>query len=250
MRPVLTSLATLTAALVAAVPMAILPFDAAAAKDKQAPPAKRPAALAPAAVPLVIAHRGASGYRPEHTIAAYRLAIQMGADYIEPDLVSTKDGVLVARHENEIGGTTDVSEHPEFASRRTTKVIDGSALTGWFTEDFTLAELKTLRAVERIPAIRQENTVYNGRFEVPTLQEVIDLARFAGKRAKRTIGIYPETKHPTYFDSIGLSLEEPLVSVLRSNGLAHRKSAVFVQSFETTNPVSYTHLTLPTKRIV
>ena len=229
------SLATLTAAVVAAVPTAVLPFEAAAAEAKQAAPAKRPVAVAPAAAPLVIAHRGASGYRPEHTIAAYRLAIQMGADYIEPDLVSTKDGVLVARHENEIGGTTDVAGHPEFASRRTTKVIDGAALTGWFTEDFTLAELKTLRAVERIPAIRQENTAYNGRFEVPTLQEVIDLARFEGKRAKRTIGIYPETKHPTYFDSIGLSLEEPLVSVLRSNGLAHRKSAVFVQSFETTN---------------
>lgn len=190
---------------------------------------------APAPVPLVIAHRGASGHRPEHTIAAYRLAIRLGADYIEPDLVMTRDGFLVARHENEIGGTTDVAGHPEFARRRTTKVVDGSPLSGWFTEDFTLAELKTLRAVERIPSIRPENTAYDGRFEVPTLQEVIDLARFEGRRARRTVGIYPETKHPTYFASIGLPLEVPLVSVLRRNGLAHRRSAVFVQSFETTN---------------
>ena len=129
------------------------------------------------AEPLVIAHRGASGYRPEHTLGAYALGARMGADYIEPDLVSTKDGVLVARHENEIGGTTDVADHPEFASRRTTKVIDGVSFTGWFTEDFTLRELKTLRAKERIPEIRQRNTLYNGRYEIPTLQEVIDLSR-------------------------------------------------------------------------
>ena len=126
--------------------------------------------------PLVIAHRGASGYRPEHTLAAYALGARMGADYIEPDLVSTKDGVLVARHENEIGGTTDVADHPEFADRRTTKTIDGVALTGWFTEDFTLAELKTLRAKERIPELRPRNTLYDGRYQVPTFQEVIDLA--------------------------------------------------------------------------
>ena len=197
--------------------------------------AMRRGLLSLAAAPLVIAHRGASGYRPEHTLAAYRLAIRRGADYIEPDLVPTKDGVLVARHENEVGGTTDVAEHPEFADRRTTKVIDGVSLTGWFTEDFTLAELKTLRAVERIPAIRQQNTPFNGRYEVPTLQEVIELARFEGRRARRTIGIYPETKHPTYFASIGLSLEEPLVRVLRRNGLDHRKAPVFVQSFETSS---------------
>jgi glycerophosphoryl diester phosphodiesterase len=159
----------------------------------------------------------------------------MGADYIEPDLVTTKDGVLVARHENEIGGTTDVADHPEFADRRTTKVVDGVALTGWFTEDFTLAELKTLRAVERIPDLRQENTVYDGRYEVPTLQEVIDLARSENRRAGRTVGIYPETKHPTYFDSIGLSLEEPLVRTLRRNGLTGRGAPVFIQSFETGN---------------
>ena len=160
--------------------------------------------------PLVIGHRGASAYRPEHTLASYQLAIDMGADYIEPDLVSTKDGVLVARHENEITGTTDVATHPEFASRRTTKTIDGTAVTGWFTEDFTLAELKTLRAKERIPEFRPLNAVFDGLYQVPTLQEVIDLA----KREK--VGIYPETKHPTYFDSIKLSLEEPLVRTLRA----------------------------------
>jgi glycerophosphoryl diester phosphodiesterase len=185
--------------------------------------------------PLVIGHRGGSGYRPEHTLAAYHLAIVLGADYIEPDLVSTKDGVLVARHENEISATTDVASHPEFAGRRTTKTIDGVALTGWFTEDFTLAELKTLRATERIPQLRQENTIYNGRYEVPTLQEVIDLAERMSRQTGRRIGIYPETKHPTYFDSIGLSLEEPLVRTLKRNHLTGKHAPVFVQSFETTN---------------
>ena len=133
--------------------------------------------------PLVIGHRGAPGYRPEHTLASYRLAAEQGADYIEPDLVSTKDGVLVARHENEIGGTTDVADHPEFAARKTTKVIDGITLTGWFTEDFTLAELKTLRAKERIPDIRPANTAYDGQFEVPTFQEVLDLRKRLSKQA-------------------------------------------------------------------
>jgi glycerophosphoryl diester phosphodiesterase len=187
------------------------------------------------AEPLVIAHRGASGYRPEHTLAAYALGARMGADYIEPDLVSTKDGVLVARHENEIGGTTDVAEHPEFESRRTTKTIDGVAFTGWFTEDFTLAELKTLRAKERIPAIRQRNTLYDGRYEVPTFQEVIDLSQRLSRRLGRTIGIYPETKHPTYFRSIGLPLDQPLVRILRRNDLDDRNDRVFVQSFEVSN---------------
>jgi glycerophosphoryl diester phosphodiesterase len=185
--------------------------------------------------PIVIAHRGASGYRPEHTLAAYRLAIAMGAHYIEPDLVSTKDGVLVARHENEISGTTDVAQHPEFAGRRATRTIDGAAVTGWFTEDFTLAELKTLRARERLPQVRPGNTAYDGRFAVPTLQEVIDLVKVESRRRHRVIGIYPETKHPTYFQSIGLSLEEPLVRTLRRNGLANRRAAVFIQSFETAN---------------
>ena len=179
--------------------------------------------------PLVIAHRGASAYRPEHTLAAYRLAIDMGADYIEPDLVSTKDGVLLDRHEPEISGTTDVASHPEFANRRTTKVVDGTSLTGWFTEDFTLAELKTLRAIERIPDLRPANTAFNGLYEVPTFQEVIDLAKREG------VGIYPETKHPTYFDSIGLSLEEPLIRTLRANGLDKPNADVFVQSFEVSN---------------
>jgi glycerophosphoryl diester phosphodiesterase len=181
------------------------------------------------AEPIVIAHRGASAYRPEHTLGAYRLAIGIGADYIEPDLVSTRDGVLVARHENEISGTTDVAAHPEFVSRRTTKQIDGRAVTGWFTEDFTLAELKTLRAKERLPALRLANTAFDGRYEIPALQEVIDLA------LRERVGIYPETKHPTYFDSIGLSLEEPLVATLKANGLDKRRSPVFIQSFEVSN---------------
>ncbi|PGH41469.1 glycerophosphodiester phosphodiesterase [Micromonospora sp. WMMA1996] len=185
--------------------------------------------------PIVIGHRGASGYRPEHTLEAYRLAIRQGADFIEPDLVSTKDGVLVARHENEISGTTDVAAHPEFAARKATKTIDGVAVTGWFTEDFTLAELKTLRAKERLPLVRVANTAFDGRFEIPTFQEVIDLARAESKARGRTIGVYPETKHPTYFASIGRALEEPLVAVLRKNRLTHRNDPVFIQSFETAN---------------
>jgi glycerophosphoryl diester phosphodiesterase len=179
--------------------------------------------------PIVIAHRGASGHRPEHTLAAYELAIEMGADFIEPDLVSTSDGVLVARHENEISTTTDVAEHSEFADRQTTKMIDGIPFTGWFTEDFTLAELKTLRARERLPSLRPDNTAFDGLYEIPTLQEVIDLAQSAG------VGIYPETKHPSYFDSIGLSLEEPLVETLHDNGYRKRRAPVFIQSFETAN---------------
>ena len=180
-------------------------------------------------LPLVIGHRGASGYRPEHTLASYRLAIEMGADYIEPDLVSTKDHVLVTRHENNIADTTDVAAHPEFASRRTTKTIDGNPMTGWFTEDFTLAELRTLRAKERLPDLRPANTAFDGLYQVPAFQEVIDLAKRAG------VGIYPETKHPTYFDSIGLSLEEPLLATLRANGLTGPRAKVFIQSFETAN---------------
>jgi glycerophosphoryl diester phosphodiesterase len=191
-----------------------------------------PAALAE---PLVIAHRGASGYRPEHTLAAYGLGARMGADFVEPDIVSTRDGVLVARHENEISSTTDVASRPEFADRRTTKVVDGIAFTGWFTEDFTLAELRTLRAVERIPDIRQRNTIYDGRYRIPTLQEVIDLTRRLSRRLGRPIGIYPETKHPSYFRAIGLPLERRLVRILRRNGLDRRRAPVFVQSFETGN---------------
>ncbi len=190
---------------------------------------------APKPLPIVIGHRGASGLRPEHTLAAYALAIDQGADYIEPDLVATRDGVLVARHENEISGTTDVADRPEFADRRATKIIDGVPITGWFTEDFTLAELKTLRAVERIPQLRPQNTAFDGLFEVPTLQEVIDLVRAKEAETGRTIGIYPETKHPTYFDGIGLSLEEPLVRVLRANGYQGPSAPVFIQSFEVGN---------------
>jgi glycerophosphoryl diester phosphodiesterase len=159
----------------------------------------------------------------------------MGADFVEPDLVSTKDGVLVARHEPEIGGTTNVADHPEFADRRTTKTIDGVEYTGWFTEDFTLAELKTLRAKERIPDVRQRNTIYDGRYEVPTLQEVIDLAKRLSKELGRTVRIAPETKHSTYFASIGLPLEPALVRILRRNGWAGRKAPVVIQSFETKN---------------
>ena len=185
--------------------------------------------------PIVIGHRGASGYRPEHTLAAYKLAIRLGADYVEPDLVSTRDGVLVARHENEISGTTDVAEHPEFADRRATKVIDGRPVTGWFTEDFTLAELKTLRATERLPEVRPDNTRYDGKFEVPTLDEVLAMVRHEEQRTGRRIGVYPETKHPSYFDGIGLSLEEPLVASLRRHGLDRAGSGVYIQSFETAN---------------
>jgi glycerophosphoryl diester phosphodiesterase len=185
--------------------------------------------------PLVIAHRGASGYRPEHTLAAYQLAIDLGADYIEPDLVSTKDGVLVARHENEIGGTTDVASHPEFASRRTSKTVDGLKVTGWFSEDFTLAELKTLRARERLPTLRPGNTAYDGLYEVPTLEELLDLVRRSSAAVGRAVGIYPETKHPSYFRSIGLPLEEPLVEALRRSGLPDDSVPVYIQSFEVAN---------------
>jgi glycerophosphoryl diester phosphodiesterase len=184
---------------------------------------------------VVIGHRGASGYRPEHTLASYELAARMGADYVEPDLVSTKDRVLVTRHEPEIGGTTDVASHPEFADRKKTKQLDGVAVTGWFTEDFTLKELKTLRAKERIPAIRQHNTVFDGHYQIPTLQEVIDLTKRLSRELDRPIGIYPETKHPTYFQKQGLALEPELVKVLNSNGLNRPDAKVFVQSFEVAN---------------
>jgi glycerophosphoryl diester phosphodiesterase len=184
---------------------------------------------------LIIAHRGASGYRPEHTLESYRLAIRLGADYIEPDLVSTRDGVLVARHENEISGTTDVAAHPEFAARRTRKVIGGVAVTGWFTDDFTLAELRTLRATERLPGVRPQNTTFDGRFQIPTFEEILDLAWTEGRRLGRPIGVYPETKHPSYHASIGLPLEPALVAQLRAAGLDRPDAPVFVQSFEVAN---------------
>lgn len=186
-------------------------------------------------VPLVIGHRGAAGYRPEHTLASYELAARMGADYIEPDLVSTKDHVLIARHENDITGTTDVADHPEFSSRKTTKSIDGVPVTGWFTEDFTVAEIKTLRAKERLPDLRQHNTLYDGMFQIPTFDEVLALRKKLSRELHREIGVYPETKHPTYFRSIGLGLEAPLVRALKSAGLDQATSPVFIQSFELTN---------------
>ena len=185
--------------------------------------------------PIVIAHRGASGERPEHTLAAYERAIEDGADFIEPDLVPTKDDVLVARHENEIGGTTDVAKHPEFADRRTTKTIDGHQVTGWFTEDFTLAELKTLRARERLPEVRPGNAAYDGKFEIPTLAEIIALAKHRSVETKRTIGIYPETKHPTYFAAIGHPTDARLVAELKAAGWDAADAPVFIQSFEVKN---------------
>jgi glycerophosphoryl diester phosphodiesterase len=196
--------------------------------------------------PIVIGHRGASGYVPEHTLTAYFIAIQHSADCVEPDLVMTKDGVLVARHENEIGGTTNVADKTEFASRRVTKTIDGISITGWFTEDFTLAELKTLRAKERIPAQRPANTRFDGMFEVPTFEEVLALVQAvnserwreaAGKDDRRfkPVCVYPETKHPTYFQDIGLAMERPLVSILHRYGYHGREAPVFIQSFEVAN---------------
>jgi glycerophosphoryl diester phosphodiesterase len=196
-----------------------------------------------AVTPLVFGHRGASAYRPEHTLASYALAIDQGADYVEPDVVSTKDGILIARHENEIGGTTNVASRPEFASRRTTKTIDGQRITGWFTEDFTLAELKTLRAEERIPGTRPASAAYDGKFEVPTLQEVIDLVHAKEAATGRQIGIIPETKHPSYFKSIGLPLEANLVEILSRNGYTGKDSRAFIQSFEVGNLIELNALT-------
>jgi glycerophosphoryl diester phosphodiesterase len=192
-------------------------------------------AAATSAAPIVIAHRGASADRPEHTLAAYALAIEQGADFIEPDLVITKDGVLVARHENEIGETTDVASRPEFAGRRTTKTIDGQEISGWFTEDFTLAELKTLRARERIPSHRPANTAFDGQEGIPTLEEIIALVQAAEKQHGRRIGIYPETKHPSYFRALGLPLEEPLVATLHRHGYRSAADPIFLQSFEVEN---------------
>lgn len=182
--------------------------------------------------PCVIAHRGTSGYRPEHTLGSYQLALDMGADVIEQDLCPTKDGHLVCRHENDITATTDVADHPEFASRKTTKTVDGTELTGWFTEDFTLTELKTLRAKERIPQTRQHNTLYDGRWEVPTFKEVLDWAEEQGRRRGRRVWLHIETKHPTYFRKLGLALEKPLAELLRRYGRHTAHAPNFVQSFE------------------
>lgn len=186
-------------------------------------------------VPTVIGHRGSSGYRPEHTFGSYQYALDIGADVIEQDLVPTKDGHLVCRHEPEIGGTTDVSKHPEFASRKTTKTIDGTAMTGWFTEDFTLAELKTLRAVERLPANRQRNTLYDGRWEIPTFEEVLQWAEEQGRKRGRPVWLHTETKHPTYFRKLGLGLEERLARLLRRYGRDRKNSPQFLESFESSS---------------
>ena len=182
--------------------------------------------------PLVIGHRGAAGYLPDHTLEGYELAIKLGADYIEPDLVATKDGRLIARHEPNITSTTDVASHPEFASRETTKVVDGVAETGWFASDFTLKEIKTLRAIQPLAERPQQ---FNGRFKIPTLEEVIDLAKRWSKKLDRQIGVYPETKHPTYHAGLGLPLEQRLVKVLRREGWNNRRAPVFIQSFEQSN---------------
>jgi glycerophosphoryl diester phosphodiesterase len=185
----------------------------------------------------VIAHRGASGERPEHTLESYRLAIEQGADYIEPDLVMTRDGVLIARHEPEIGGTTDVAAHPEFADRRRVQVIDGETMSGWFTEDFTLAEIKTLRARERLPELRAANTKFDGKFAVPTFDEILSLASEVNRarNGRPPIGVYPETKHPAHFTALGLPQELAVLETLDRHGLGLPGSPVFIQSFDPNN---------------
>jgi glycerophosphoryl diester phosphodiesterase len=184
---------------------------------------------------VVIAHRGASGERPEHTLASYRLAIEQGADYIEPDLVMTRDGVLIARHENEIGGTTDVADHPEFAARHRSQVIDGESMAGWFTEDFTLAEIKTLRARERLPGLRPQNKAFDDQFPIPTFDEILELATCACGGAPPKVGVYPETKHPAHFAAIGLPQERAVLRALERFDYLRAGSPVFIQSFDPNN---------------
>ena len=184
---------------------------------------------------LVIGHRGASALRPEHTLASYGKAIEDGADFIEPDLVMTRDGALIARHENEISGTTDVARHGEFAARRTSRSIDGHPATGWFTEDFTLAELKTLRARERLPELRPANAQFDGQFSVPTFDEIIEFVAAKARKHGRTIGIYPEIKHSTYFRNIGLPMEDKVLATIRAHRYTAGGAPLFVQSFETAN---------------
>ena len=182
--------------------------------------------------PWVIGDRGASGLRPEHSLAAYELAIEQGADFVEPDLVPTRDGMLIARHENEIGGTTDVAAHAQFAGRRTTKLLNGSPVTGWFTEDFTLDELRTLRVRERLPELRPDSAAFDGRFGIVTLDELLDLLRERSAALGRTIGLVAELKHSSYFAALGLPLDELLLPVLDRHGLMSRDAPVFVESFE------------------
>jgi glycerophosphoryl diester phosphodiesterase len=236
----LTAALTLAGPATGAVPAGA---QAPTAAGTRATPDREPAPMADSATtrpPIVIAHRGASAYRPEHTLAAYELAIEQGADFIEPDLVPTRDGVLVARHENALSGTTDIAERADFADRRTTKTIDGEPVTDWFTEDFLLAELKTLRARERIPAIRPGNTAFDGRFEIPTLDEIIDLVRRVELGTGRQVGLYPEIKHPTFFLHTGrhldgtpirMDLAQMLVAALRRLDFTDPER-LYIQSFE------------------
>lgn len=218
-------------------PIMILPLVLAGCSAQTEPPgeASMNVKTLTGEAPVIIAHRGASGERPEHTLAAYQLGIEQGADYIEPDLVLTKDGVLVARHENEIGETTDVADRPEFAARRTSKIIDGQEYSGWFTEDFTLAELKTLRARERLPELRAANMQYDGRFEVPTFEEVLQLLSAHADKSGKRIGVYPETKHPSHFKALGLSHGGQLLKLLKKYGYEGKDDPVFIQSFEVGN---------------
>lgn len=191
-------------------------------------------AVAAKPVPLVVAHRGASALRPEHTLAAYARAIEDGADFIEPDLVVTRDGVLIARHENNIAETTDIARHPEFAGRRTRKTIDGQVQSGWFCEDFTLAELKTLRAIERLGKVRPVSAAYDGRFQLVTFEEIIDFAAALSSARGRIIGLIPELKHGSYFAGIGLPLEDRFLATLAAHDYTSR-APVTVQSFEIAN---------------
>ncbi|KAB2964041.1 glycerophosphodiester phosphodiesterase [Zoogloea sp.] len=192
----------------------------------------RPFATLDGKQPLVIGHRGAAGYLPDHTLEGYRKAIAMGADFIEPDLVATKDGELIARHEPNITATTDVSTRPEFAARKTTRMVDGVAETGWFATDFTLAEIKTLRAIQ---PLSDRDQSFNGQYQIPTLREVLDLAKAEGTKVGRTIGVYPETKHPTYHEDNNLKLEDRLLAILAEYGYTKKDSPVILQSFETAN---------------
>ena len=184
------------------------------------------------AQPLVIGHRGSAGYLPDHTLEGYKLAIQNGADFIEPDLVATKDGELIARHEPNITGTTDVASHPEFTSRKTTRLVDGASETGWFATDFTLAEIKTLRAIQ---PFSDRNQSFNGKYQIPTLREVLDVAKTEGAKVARVVGVYPETKHPTYHADANLKLEDRLLTILSEYGYTKKDSPVIIQSFEVSN---------------
>ncbi len=181
--------------------------------------------------PLVIGHRGASGYLPEHTLESYKKAIEQGADFIEPDLVATKDGELIARHEPNITNTTDVATKPEFASRKSTRKVDGIEESGWFASDFTLAEIKTLRAVQ---SAKERDQSFNGQFSIPTLREVLDLAK-ASSQGGRTVGVYPETKHPTYHNDLKLGLDDRLLKILADYGYTAKSSPIIIQSFEVAN---------------